>query len=100
MCYDIKQTAMTRRSSDLKDAIEKLKKLKALQAKATDKLNRITEESKAAPLKKKNTPRKPAVKRRAGPAAKKKAKPLKKPSFWQKLFGKKSGVKKDRHRKK
>jgi hypothetical protein len=69
-----------RRSSDIKDAIEKLRKLKALQIKATDKLNKIGENAAArAPKKKK-----------AKTAVNSKAKtPAKKESFWKKLTGKK-----------
>jgi len=69
-----------RRSSSLKADIEKIKKLKALQEKATDKLNRIGEKASGkAPQKKKTVP-----------AVKNKAKaPVKKESFWQKLAGKK-----------
>jgi hypothetical protein len=71
---------MMRRSSDIKSDIEKIKKLKALQLKATDKLNRIT--AKAAG----KLPKKKKIK----PAVKNKAKaPVKKGSFWQKLTGEK-----------
>jgi hypothetical protein len=65
-----------KRSSDLKADIEKIQKLKALQQKATDKLNKITKDAAVKPPKKKKT----AVKKRA------KA-PAKKASFWKKLFG-------------
>ena len=87
MCYDSKQIAMTRQT-DLKEAIEKLKKLKALQAKATDKLNRIADDAAGKPRRKKAAPaRKTAAEK---PRVKKARSPAKKPSFWQKLFGKKS----------
>jgi hypothetical protein len=69
-----------RRSSDLKSDIEKIKKLKALQLKATDKLNKIGEKASGKLLKKKKV--KPAVKNKAKT-------PVKKGSFWQKLTGKK-----------
>jgi hypothetical protein len=71
---------MMRKSSDIKDAIEKLRKLKALQIKATDKLNKIGQDAAAkAPKKKK-----------AKPAGENKAKTaVKKDSFWKKLTGKK-----------
>jgi hypothetical protein len=80
-----------RRNSDLKADIEKIKKLKALQAKATDKLNRITDAAAGKPPKKKAAPaKKSAVKSQAKPVRKKKAKaPVKKGSLWKKLFGKK-----------
>lgn len=81
---------MTRRNSDLRDAIDKLKKLKALQAKATDRLNRITEESMAASAKNKRRVSPSAAKRKSGSVIRKKA-AASKPSFWQKLFGKKGG---------
>jgi hypothetical protein len=71
---------MMRRSSDIKSDIEKIKKLKALQEKATDKLNRITAKASAKPPKKK----------KVNLAGKTKAKaPVKKASFWKKLTGKK-----------
>jgi hypothetical protein len=71
---------MMRRPSDIKDAIEKLRKLKALQIKATDKLNKIGEHAAARAPKKKKV--KPEVKNKV------KA-PVKKESFWKKLTGKK-----------
>jgi hypothetical protein len=71
---------MMRRSSDIKDAIEKLRKLKALQIKATDKLNKIGEDAAAKAPKKKKT--KPAVNSKAKTI-------VKKESFWKKLAGKK-----------
>jgi len=87
-----------KRPSDLKSDIEKIKKLKALQAKATDKLNKITQKAAgktpaAKPPKKKTA--KPPVKKKAAvknkAALKNKAQtPAKKTSFWKKLFGKKS----------
>jgi hypothetical protein len=71
---------MMRRTSDIKDAIARLRKLKALQVKATGKLNKIGENAAArAPKKKKSQP---AVLHKA------KA-PVKKVSFWKKLTGKK-----------
>jgi hypothetical protein len=71
---------MMRRSSDIKDAIEKLRKLKALQIKATGKLNQIGKDAVTkAPKKKKSQT-----------ADKNKAKTIvKKESFWKKLTGKK-----------
>jgi hypothetical protein len=82
---------MMRRSSDIKKDIEKIKKLQALEQKATDKLNRITERAAAKPLKKKKT--RPAVKSK--PVVKNKAKTtVKKSALWQKLTGEKSAVKK------
>jgi hypothetical protein len=78
---------MMRKGSDIKDAIEKLKKLKALQIKATDKLNKIAEDAAGKPPKKKKT--KPAVKRK--PAGKNKAKTtVNKDTFWKRLFSKKT----------
>jgi hypothetical protein len=71
---------MMSRSSSLKADIEKIKRLKALQEKATDKLNMIGEKASGKAPKKK--PAKAAVKKKA------KA-PVKKESFWQKLAGKK-----------
>jgi hypothetical protein len=71
---------MMRRSSDIKSDIDKIKKLKALQLKATDKLNRITAKAAA----------KLPQKKKAKPAVKSKAKaPAKKGSLWQKLTAKK-----------
>jgi hypothetical protein len=71
---------MMRRSSSLKADIEKIKKLQALQEKATDKLNRIGEKASG----------KPPGKKKSKPAVKNKAKaPVKKSSFWKKLTGKK-----------
>jgi hypothetical protein len=78
---------MQRKSSDIKDAVDKAKKLKALQVKATDKLDRITEKAGGKAPKKKAV--KTAVKKK--PVVKKKAKtPAKKESFWKRLFGKKT----------
>jgi hypothetical protein len=54
---------MMRRSSSIKGDIEKIKKLKALQAKATDKLKKIAEKAAVKPPKKKKA--KPAGKRSA-----------------------------------
>jgi hypothetical protein len=71
---------MMRKSSDIKDAIARLKKLKALQLKATGKLNKIGENAAAKAPKKKKP--KPAVKNKAKHT-------VKKDSFWQKLTGKK-----------
>jgi hypothetical protein len=71
---------MMRRSSDIKDAIEKLRKLKALQIKATGKLNQIGKDAVAKAPKKKKT--KPVVKCKAKTI-------VKKESFWKKLTGKK-----------
>jgi hypothetical protein len=71
---------MMRKSSDIKDAIARLKKLKALQLKATDKLNKIGEHAAARASKKKQS--QPAVQHKAETA-------VKKDSFWKKLTGKK-----------
>jgi hypothetical protein len=68
---------MMRRSSGIKSDIEKIKKLRALQEKATEKLNKITEKSAAKTRKKK----------RAAPAGKKKAKTAaNKGALWKTLF--------------
>lgn len=89
-----------KRPSDLKADIEKIKKLKALQQKATDKLDKIADDSAAKVSKKKAAvPKKSAVKMKpaikAKPAPKRKAKsPAKKKSLWQKLFGGKKGRRK------
>jgi hypothetical protein len=72
---------MMRKSSDIKADIEKIRKLKALQIKATDKLNKITEHAAAKPPKKKKT--KPAGQNKAKTA-------VKKSTLWKKVFGKKS----------
>jgi hypothetical protein len=82
-----------KRASELKADIEKIKKLKALQQKATDKLGKIAGDSAVKPVKKKKAaPKKPVVKKKAKAAPKKKTKaPVKKQSFWQKLFGGKGG---------
>ncbi len=77
---------MMRKSSELKDDIEKIRKLKALQIKATEKLNKITEAAGKLPDKKKT---KPAVKRKT--ESKNKAKTaVKKSTFWKRFFGKKT----------
>jgi hypothetical protein len=70
---------MMRKSSSLKADIEKIKKLRALQQKATDKLNKITEKAAAGTRKKK----------KSRPALKTRPKPVKKESLWRKLAGKK-----------
>jgi hypothetical protein len=78
---------MMRKGSDIKDDIEKIKKLKALQIKATNELNKITENAAVKLSRKKKT--KPALKRK--PAGKNKAKTaVKKGSFWKRIFGKKT----------
>ena len=72
---------MMRRSSSIKGDIEKIKRLRALQEKATDKLNKITEKAAVKPRKKKT----------AKAAGKTKAKAsVKKGTLWKKVFGKKS----------
>jgi hypothetical protein len=71
---------MMRRSSSLKSDIEKIKKLKALQEKATGKLNKIGEDA-AGKIPKKKKPQ-PAVKNKAKTT-------VKKDSFWKKLTAKK-----------
>ena len=68
-----------RKGSDIKDDIEKIKKLKALQIKATDKLNKIAEDAAGKPPKKKKN--KPAGKNKAT---------VKKDTLWKRLFGKKT----------
>ena len=86
---------MMRKSSDIKAAVDKLNKLKALQAKATDKLDKITVKAGGKAPKKKVV--KPTVKRK--PAAKKKTKtPAKKESFWKRVFGGKGKGKKARRK--
>jgi hypothetical protein len=72
---------MMRRSSGIKSDIEKIKKLRALQEKATDKLNKISEKAASKARKKKTA-------KAAGKPKEKAA--VKKSSFWQKLVGKKS----------
>ena len=70
---------MMRKGQDIKDDIEKIKKLKALQIKATDKLNKITEGAAGKPHKK------------TKPVGKNKVKTtVKKDNFWKRLFGKKT----------
>ncbi len=57
-----------KRPSDLKADIEKIKQLKALQQKATDKLGKIADGSAAKPPRKKNPAlKKPAVKKKKSP---------------------------------
>ena len=74
-----------RRNSSIKSDIAKIKKLKALQAKATDKLNKITEKAASKPRKKKV----------AKAATKNKAKTtVKKGTLWKKVFGRKSQAEK------
>lgn len=75
-----------KKNSDIKAAVDKAKKLKALQVKATDKLNKITADAAGKTPRKKAS--RTAVKKK--PAGKSKAKTaVKKGSFWQRLFGKK-----------
>jgi hypothetical protein len=99
-----------KRPSDLKADIEKIKKLKALQQKATDKLDKITDKAagtkpkkKAASVKKTTAQavhKKPTAKKASdrGSTPKRKAKSsdrrsaAKKRSFWQKLFGGDAGM--------
>lgn len=59
-----------RRSSGIKSDIAKIKKLQALQEKATDKLNKITAKAAGKTLKKKTA--KAVVKKKAGTTVKKK----------------------------
>jgi hypothetical protein len=71
---------MMRKGSDIKGDIEKIKKLKDLQRKATDKLNKIAENAAGKSPKKKKT----------NPAGKNNAKTtIIRDTFWKKLFGKK-----------
>lgn len=102
-----------KRSSELKADIAKIKKLKALQQKATDKLDKMADKSAVKPAKKKPVAvkkpvvkaktnpvikRKPAavkrktgsVKRKAAPKHKAKAPVARKSYFWRTLFGKKN----------
>jgi peptidoglycan hydrolase CwlO-like protein len=80
-----------KRPSDLKADIAKIKKLKALQQKATDKLDKITADAKAgkkksAPAKRSAAKTRPAAKKKPAPRKKNKS-AAKKSSFWSKLFG-------------
>ena len=67
---------MMRRSSSIKSDIAKIKKLRALQEKATDKLNKITEKAAGKPRKKKI----------AKAATKIKRKPLSKKAFSGRMY--------------
>jgi hypothetical protein len=79
---------MLRKSPSIKADIAKIKKLQALQEKATDKLNRITEKAAS------KTPKKKKVK----PASENKAKTaVKKGAFRHKVLGKKSRTEKRRN---
>jgi len=74
-----------RRSSSIKSDIEKIKKLRALQEKATDKLNKITEKAAGITRKKKTAKAATKTKAKAG---------VKKGSILHRVFGKKSKPKK------
>jgi len=71
---------MIRKNTDIKAAVEKVRKLRALQQKAAAKLDKIAKEASG----------KPAKKKRAGQTCKKKVKrTAKKGSFWKRLFSRK-----------